>query len=57
MIPQDPIMLLSYVNTRLRDEFSSLDELCNTIGIDKNELITKLESIDYVYYESQNQFK
>ena len=50
-------MLLSYVNTRLRDEFSSLDELCNTIGIDKNELITKLESIDYVYYESQNQFK
>lgn len=57
MIPNDPIMLLSYVNTQLRDNYSSLDELCKSLDIDSNELITKLKSINYEYNITQNQFK
>lgn len=57
MIPRDPVMLLSYVNTQLRDNFDSLDSLCSFFGIDKKEITDKLEAIDYVYNISENQFK
>ena len=39
MIPNDPVMLLSYVNTQLRDYYSSLDALCEDKGIGKEELV------------------
>lgn len=55
-IPQDPVILLSYVNTKLRDDFSSLDDLCQTYGIQKDDLCKKLESIDYEYDTATNQF-
>lgn len=55
-IPQDPVILLSYVNTKLRDEFSSLDDLCQTYGIPKDDLCEKLEAIDYEYDTATNQF-
>ena len=48
MIPKDPVMLLSYVNTQLRDFYSSLDALCEDKGIEK--------SIEYVYEVDRNQF-
>lgn len=57
MIPNDPVMLLSYVNLKLRDEFSSLDEMCDRLDVDKEEIVKKLASIDYKYNPSQNQFK
>ena len=56
MIPKDPVMLLSYVNTQLRDFYSSLDALCEDKGIEKGELVEKLKSIEYVYEMDQNQF-
>ena len=56
MIPKDPVMLLSYVNTQLRDYYESLEALCTCRGIRKRELIEKLESIDYFYDEATNQF-
>ncbi len=56
MIPKDPVILLSYVNTQLRDYFDSLDALCTCRGIRKNELVEKLASIDYVYDAGTNQF-
>ena len=49
MIPNDPVMLLSYVNTQLRDYYSSLDALCEDKGIGKEELVEKMKSIEYVY--------
>ena len=49
MIPKDPVMLLSYVNTQLRDFYSSLDALCEDKGIEKEELVEKMKSIEYVY--------
>lgn len=57
MIPQDPIMLLSYINTQLRDNYSSLEELCKSLDIDESEVISKLKSIGYEYVDNQNQFK
>lgn len=56
MIPKDPVMLLSYVNTLLRDYYNTLDELCTCRGMNKNELIKSLEQIDYYYDAESNQF-
>ena len=56
MIPNDPVMLLSYVNTQLRDYYSSLDTLCEDKGIRKEELVEKMKSIEYVYEVDRNQF-
>lgn len=55
-IPTDPIILLSYVNTKLRDYYSSLDAFCEDTGCDRSELIAKLSAINYVYSETRNQF-
>jgi len=55
-IPQDPFMLLSYVNTQLRDFYSSLEELCQAIGMEQKELEEKLRAIDYHYNQQRNQF-
>lgn len=57
MLPEDPMMLLSYVNTMLRDEYSSLDELCDRLDVDKVELTDKLSNIGYKYNKDLNAFK
>lgn len=57
MIPQDPVILLSFVNTRLRDEYENLDELCAGLGETRAELEGKLAAIGYVYDPGQNQFR
>lgn len=56
MIPKDPAMLLSFVNLKLRDFYKNLDELCEDLGADKEEIVTKLKTMDYVYDEEMNQF-
>lgn len=56
MIPKDPVMLLSYVNTQLRDFYSGLSEFCEDKQINQEELEKKLSSIDYVYDAGCNQF-
>lgn len=56
-IPKDPVILLSYVNTMLRDEYSSLDELCRSLDIQQEELEKKLSSIGYTYSPEHNRFK
>lgn len=56
MIPKDPIMLLSYVNTQLRDFYGNLEALCEDKGLDREELVEKLASIEYEYDEERNQF-
>lgn len=55
-LPKDPVMLLSVVNTALRDTFSSLDELCKAKDVDKQEIIDILEKINYVYNKEMNKF-
>lgn len=56
MMPKDPVMLLSYVNTQLRDFYSSLDAFCEDKEVVKDELLEKLASIDYAYDAVTNQF-
>ena len=55
-IPNDPVMLLSFVNTQLRDFFTTLDLFCENFNVDRSELEEKLKSIDYEYYAATNQF-
>lgn len=56
-IPNDPIMLLSFLNTKLRDEYNTLDLLCDDLNLNKDEIIKKLSLVDYQYDASINQFK
>lgn len=56
MIPKDPVMLLSYINLKLRDYYGSLDALCEDLDLDRQELEQKLQGIDYHYHEEKNQF-
>ena len=55
-LPQDPIMLLSYVNTQLRDHYSSLDDFCASVGADRRALEEKLGAVDYAYDAQRNAF-
>lgn len=56
MAPKDPVMLLSYVNLKLRDFYSSLDALCEDMDLDKAEIVDRLAVIDYHYDGGRNQF-
>lgn len=56
MIPKDPVMLLSFVNLKLRDFYPSLDVFCEDLDVDKEELVNKLSAIDYKYDTEKNQF-
>ena len=56
MIPKDPVMLLSFINLKLRDFYSSLDALCEDLDVEKAEIVKKLAGIDYRYDASRNQF-
>lgn len=56
MIPKDPVMLLSYVNLKLRDYYESLEAMCEDIQVNKEELEKKLKKINYAYNKEQNQF-
>ncbi|MFV0341569.1 MAG: DUF4250 domain-containing protein [Anaerocolumna sp.] len=56
-IPKDPFILLSYINTQLRDFYKTLDDLCDHLDIDELELRTTLRKIHYEYIPEQNQFK
>jgi len=56
MLPRDPMILLSYVNTKLRDEFDSLDTLCDALDADKSALEQALAAVGYVYDAAQNRF-
>lgn len=55
-IPNDPMMLLSFVNMKLRDFYPTLDKMCDDLDIDKNVIAAKLASIDYQYNEDLNKF-
>ncbi len=57
MLPQDPNILLSYINTKLRDEYSGLSALCGGLGVSEAELTAKLAGAGYAYDPAANQFK
>ena len=56
MLPKDPAILLSYVNTKLRDEYDSLDALCEDLGAEREELTAVLREIGFEYRPELNRF-
>ena len=56
MIPKDPVMLLSFLNLKLRDFYMSLDDFCEDMDVDRQEIIDKLEGIGYHYDREKNAF-
>ena len=56
MLPKDPYILLSYVNTKLRDEFTDLDELCAVLDVDRSALEDTLQGVSTRYDEASHQF-
>ena len=55
-LPKDPVILLSYINTQLRDNYSSLTELCKSLDVSEQEIKGNLAGIDYAYDEKENKF-
>lgn len=55
-LPQDPVILLSFVNTKLRDEYASLNAFCSAYDVEPAALCEKLAALNYRYAETQNQF-
>lgn len=56
MLPKDPVMLLSFVNMKLRDFYDSLDKFCEDLDADRQEIVDKLEGIGYRYDAEKNTF-
>ena len=56
MIPKDPAILLSFVNMKLRDSYSSLDDLCADLDVDPAATSAALSVLDYHYDSGRNQF-
>lgn len=57
-VPEDPIMLMSFVNMKLRDgDFETLEELCENIGMPESELIKRLSVAGFKYLENIRQFR
>ena len=56
MLPKDPVILLSYVNTKLRDSDHDLDVFCSVEDVDKDGLCTRLAEIGYAYDPNRRQF-
>ena len=55
-LPKDPMILFSFINMHLRDNYSSLDALCDDMQINKSNLIHDLGVVGFEYNESQNKF-
>ena len=56
MLPRDPVILLSFINTKLRDEYENLEDLCVALDADAQELSATLAALDYHYDPARNQF-
>ena len=57
MLPQDPMILLSVLNTRLRDQYPSLTALCEDLDVEQNALEEKLAAVGFRYSPERNRFE
>ncbi|MCI8453508.1 MAG: DUF4250 domain-containing protein [Lachnospiraceae bacterium] len=55
-IPKDPIMLVSYINTQLRDFYPDMGELCAALSLDRDEIDRLLSAVDFRYDPETNQY-
>lgn len=55
-LPQDPMMLFSVINMKLRDQYASLDELCDDLNVSREDLENRLKAVGFEYNEKANKF-
>jgi hypothetical protein len=55
-LPKDPMILFSFVNMKLRDNYASLDDLCEDMDIRKEDIIEQLKSVGFEYSSEHNKF-
>lgn len=55
-LPKDPVILLSYINTQLRDNYATLTDFCDANDCSEEDIIHTLSIIDYHYNPETNQF-
>lgn len=55
-IPEDPMMLMSFINMKLRDDYDSLTALCEDLGLSQEDLVRKLADAGFEYNPSANKF-
>ena len=55
-LPTDPFILLSFINTRLRDRYSSLDALCDDMNVSRSDIEARIGAVGYVYDSTLNKF-
>ena len=56
-LPKDPMILLSYMNTQLRDNYSSLEEMCQALDLDEHQIRKTLSDIGFEYVSEKNCFR
>ena len=56
-LPADNYIFLSLINTKLRDNYTSLEDLCEEEGVDEEEIVSRLSAIGYAYDPQTNSFK
>ena len=57
MLPKDPVTLMSVLNTKLRDQYDSLEELCADLELNRDELTVRLHEAGFDYDSERNQFR
>lgn len=56
-LPNDPMILFSFINTRLRDSGETLAEFCQANGADMDALVEKLRAAGFTYDEEKRRFR
>lgn len=56
-LPKEPDMLLSFINMKLRDQYSSLEDMCDDLMLDSEEIYTSLRDSNLYYDAALNQIK
>lgn len=55
-LPEDPVMLYSFINLKLRDFYPSLDALCEDMNVEKAYIVQKLKEVGFEYNPTKNRF-
>lgn len=55
-LPKDPMMLFSVINMKLRDCYASLDELCEDMNVNREDIVSRLKNAGFEYSAEYNKF-
>ena len=55
-LPEDPMMLFSFINMKLRDFYPSLDALCEDMNVEKEVIVRTLKRVGFEYNPERNRF-